>query len=111
MFKEEDADNAKAFYEALKDKYSKKQIAALMALSHQETAKGGNKYVKGKVWDPNKIQEGTKGGVVNRGLYSFEEGVGDFSNTPSNEKPTSYWYQDWLKDEGKNYKNPIHSTN
>lgn len=107
MFKEEDADNAKAFYEALKDKYSKKQIAALMALSHQETAKGGNKYVKGKVWDPNKIQEGTKGGVVNRGLYSFEEGVGDFSNTPSNEKPTSYWYQDWLKDEGKNYKNPI----
>lgn len=107
MFKEEDADNAKAFYEALKDKYSKKQIAALMALSHQETAKGGNKYVKGKVWDPNKIQEGTKGGVINRGLYSFEEGVGDFSNTPSNEKPTSYWYQDWLKDEGKNYKNPI----
>ena len=107
MFKEEDADNAKAFYEALKDKYSKKQIAALMALSHQETAKGGNKYVKGKVWDPNKIQEGSEGGVVNRGLYSFEEGVGDFSNTPSNEKPTSYWYQDWLKDEGKNYKNPI----
>lgn len=107
MFKEEDSDNAKAFYEALKDKYSKKQIAALMALSHQETAKGGNKYVKGKVWDPNKIQEGTKGGVVNRGLYSFEEGVGDFSNTPSNEKPTSYWYQDWLKDEGKSYKNPI----
>lgn len=107
MFKEEDADNAKAFYEALKDKYSKKQIAALMALSHQETAKGGNKYVKGKVWDPNKIQEGSEGGVINRGLYSFEEGVGDFSNTPSNEKPTSYWYQDWLKDEGKNYKNPI----
>jgi hypothetical protein len=107
MFKEEDADNAKAFYEALKDKYSKKQIAALMALSHQETAKGGNKYVKGKVWDPNKIQEGEQGGIVNRGLYSFEEGVGDFSNTPSNEKPTSYWYQDWLKDEGKNYKNSI----
>lgn len=107
MFKEEDADNAKAFYEALKDKYSKKQIAALMALSHQETAKGGNKYVKGKVWDPNKIQEGEQGGIVNRGLYSFEEGVGDFSNTPSNKKPTSYWYQDWLKDEGKNYKNPI----
>ncbi|WP_294063622.1 DUF5661 family protein [uncultured Fusobacterium sp.] len=107
LFQEENADNAKAFYEALKGKYSKKQIAALMALSHQETAKGGNKYVKGNVWDPNKIQEGEQGGIVNRGLYSFEEGVGDFSNTPSNEKPTSYWYQDWLKDEGKNYKNPI----
>ena len=107
LFQEEDANNAKAFYEALKDKYSKKQIAALMALSHQETAKGGNKYVKGKVWDPNKIQEGTKGGVVNRGLYSFEEGVGDFSNTPSNEKPTSYWYQDWVNtEEGSKYTNP-----
>lgn len=104
LFSEEDADNAKAFYEALKDKYSKKQIAALMALSHQETAKGRNEYVKGKVWDPNKIQEGTKGGVVNRGLYSFEEGVGDFSNMESKKKPTSYWYQDWIKD--KDYDNP-----
>lgn len=104
LFSEEDADNAKAFYEALKDKYSKKQIAALMALSHQETAKGGNEYVKGKVWDPNKIQEGTEGGVVNRGLYSFEEGVGDFSNIESKKKPTSYWYQDWIK--GKDYDNP-----
>lgn len=107
MFKEEDADNAKAFYEALKDKYSKKQIAALMALSHQETAKGGNKYVKGKVWDPNKIQEGSKGRVVNRGLYSFEEGVNNFKNKKPHEKPTSYWYQDWINtEEGSKYTNP-----
>lgn len=107
LFQEENADNAKAFYEALKGKYSKKQIAALMALSHQETAKGGNKYVKGNVWDPNKIQEGEQGGIVNRGLYSFEEGVNNFKNKKSHEKPTSYWYQDWINtEEGSKYTNP-----
>ena len=107
LFQEENADNAKAFYEALKDKYSKKQIAALMALSHQETAKGGNKYVKGNIWDPNKIQEGEQGGIVNRGLYSFEEGVNNFKNKKSHEKPTSYWYQDWINtEEGSKYTNP-----
>lgn len=83
LFLESDSENAQKFYNAAKNLgYNDHQIAALMALSHQETASGGSKYVDGKTWDFKKIQRGRKGGIVNRGLFSFENNLS---------------YQDYLK--------------
>lgn len=107
LFHEEDSTNATNFYNAISKYYRDPQIAGLMAVSHEETASGGNPLVVGKVWDYNKIQKGKEGGVANRYVYSFEEGPNPYLDRNPNQRPTSYWYQDWMNtEEGSKYTNP-----